>query len=264
MTAVSSCGSKEAPAGANPLLSEWDTPYGVPPFDKIKVSDYMPAFREAMKLHREEIKAIAENPEEPDFENTVLAFDNAGEMLTRVEQVFWSVAAADTNPQMQAVQEKVAPMLSEHYDGIMLDEKLFDRIRKVYEGRDAAGLDRLQKRLVEKVYKDFVRSGANLTAEQKAEFKEINSRLSELTFRFGKNLLEENARFRMVLNEEDVEGLRRACAARPAMPPKRRDSATTDTFSISGNPACCLSSPIRRAATCVRSFIRLHREVRPR
>ena len=207
MTAVSSCGSKEAPAGANPLLSEWDTPYGVPPFDKIKVSDYMPAFREAMKLHREEIKAIAENPEEPDFENTVLAFDNAGEMLTRVEQVFWSVAAADTNPQMQAVQEKVAPMLSEHYDGIMLDEKLFDRIRKVYEGRDAAGLDRLQKRLVEKVYKDFVRSGANLTAEQKAEFKEINSRLSELTFRFGKNLLEENARFRMVLNEEDVEGL---------------------------------------------------------
>lgn len=73
MTAVSSCGSKEAPAGANPLLSEWDTPYGVPPFDKIKVSDYMPAFREAMKLHREEIKAIAENPEEPDFENTVLA-----------------------------------------------------------------------------------------------------------------------------------------------------------------------------------------------
>ncbi|MFR7708626.1 MAG: peptidase M3, partial [Alistipes inops] len=174
MTAVSSCGSKEAPAGANPLLSEWDTPYGVPPFDKIKVSDYMPAFREAMKLHREEIKAIAENPEEPDFENTVLAFDNAGEMLTRVEQVFWSVAAADTNPQMQAVQEKVAPMLSEHYDGIMLDEKLFDRIRKVYEGRDAAGLDRLQKRLVEKVYKDFVRSGANLTAEQKAEFKEIN------------------------------------------------------------------------------------------
>ena len=207
MTAVSSCGSKEAPAGANPLLSEWDTPYGVPPFDKIKVSDYMPAFREAMKLHREEIKAIAENPEEPDFENTVLAFDNAGEMLTRVEQVFWSVAAADTNPQMQAVQEKVAPMLSEHYDGIMLDEKLFDRIRKVYEDRDAAGLDRLQKRLVEKVYKDFVRSGANLTAEQKAEFKEINSRLSELTFRFGKNLLEENARFRMVLNEEDVEGL---------------------------------------------------------
>ena len=207
MTAVSSCGSKEAPAGANPLLSEWDTPYGVPPFDKIKVSDYMPAFREAMKLHREEIKAIAENPEEPDFENTVVAFDNAGEMLTRVEQVFWSVAAADTNPQMQAVQEKVAPMLSEHYDGIMLDEKLFDRIRKVYEGRDAAGLDRLQKRLVEKVYKDFVRSGANLTAEQKAEFKEINSRLSELTFRFGKNLLEENARFRMVLNEEDVEGL---------------------------------------------------------
>ena len=147
MTAVSSCGSKEAPAGANPLLSEWDTPYGVPPFDKIKVSDYMPAFREAMKLHREEIKAIAENPEEPDFENTVLAFDNAGEMLTRVEQVFWSVAAADTNPQMQAVQEKVAPMLSEHSDGIMLDEKLFDRIRKVYEGRDAAGLGRVSEGL---------------------------------------------------------------------------------------------------------------------
>ena len=94
----------------------------------------MPAFRGGHEAPSEEIKAIAENPEEPDFENTVLAFDNAGEMLTRVEQVFWSVAAADTNPQMQAVQEKVAPMLSEHYDGIMLDEKLFDRIRKRVRG----------------------------------------------------------------------------------------------------------------------------------
>ncbi len=207
MTALSSCGGREASNGANPLLSEWDTPYGVPPFDKIEVSDYMPAFREAMRLHEEEIEAIAENSQEPDFENTVLAFDNSGEMLTRVELVFWNVAAADTDPQMQAVQEKVAPMLSKHYDGITLNEKLFDRIRKVYEKRDEAGLDPLQKRLVEKVYKDFVRSGANLTAEQKAEFKEINSRLSELTFRFGKNLLEENARFRMVLGEEEVEGL---------------------------------------------------------
>ena len=89
MTALSSCGGREASNGANPLLSEWDTPYGVPPFDKIEVSDYMPAFREAMRLHEEEIEAIAENSQEPDFENTVLAFDNSGEMLTRVELVFW-------------------------------------------------------------------------------------------------------------------------------------------------------------------------------
>lgn len=207
MTVLSSCGKQEGPARENPLLSEWDTPYGVPPFDRIRVSDYMPAFREAMKEHEEEIRAIAENPEEPDFENTVLAFDNAGELLDRVEQVFWSVAAADTDPQMQAVQEQVAPMLSEHYDGIMLDGKLFERIRKVYEGRGDAGLDRLQQRLVEKIYRKFVRSGAGLSAEEKAEFRELNSRLSELTFRFGKNLLAENARYRMVLGEDEVEGL---------------------------------------------------------
>lgn len=207
MATASSCGGKHHTAQTNPLLAEWETPYQVPPFDKIRVSDYMPAFREAMKLHDAEIEAIANDPAEPDFENTVLAFDNSGEMLKRAELVFWSVAMADTNPQMQAVQEKVAPMLSEHYDGIMLDEKLFERIKKVYENRYNAGLDDLERRLVEKTYEKFVRSGADLTAEEKAEFKAINSRLSELTFQFGRNLLAENERFGMALEEEEVDGL---------------------------------------------------------
>lgn len=207
MATVSSCGGKHHAVQTNPLLAEWDTPYQVPPFDKIKVSDYMPAFREAMKLHDGEIKAIVDNPAAPDFENTILAFDNSGEALRCVELVFWSVAMADTNPQMQAVQEKAAPMLSQHYDGIMLNEKLFDRISRVYESRSESGQDDLQRRLTEKVYKDFVRSGANLAEQEKAEFKDINSRLSELTFQFGKNLLAENERFEMVLGEEDIDGL---------------------------------------------------------
>lgn len=205
MATVSSCGGKHHSARTNPLLAEWDTPHGVPPFDQIKVGDYMPAFREAMRLHNEEIEGIAGNTAEPDFENTVLAFDNSGAALTRVEQVFWNVASADTDSQMQQVQEKVAPMLSEHYDGIMMNEELFARIKSVYDDRE--GLDPLQRRLVERIYRNFVRSGAGLSPEDKEEFKKINSRLSELSFLFGKNLLAENERFEMVLSDEELDGL---------------------------------------------------------
>ncbi len=205
MTSVSSCNEEQK--RDNPLLAEWDTPYGVPPFDKIRVSDYEPAFREAMKEHLAEIEAIKSNPQAPDFENTVLALDNAGRALERVELVFWGVAAADTDPAMQAVQEKMGPELAQHYDAVMLDEKLFERVKAVYDRRDAEGLDPLQKRLTEKIYRDFERSGAALSPEDKKEFGEINKRLSELSFAFGRNLLEENARYEMILDETQVDGL---------------------------------------------------------
>lgn len=207
MAALSSCGGDKQSARINPLLAEWDTPYGVPPFDKISASDYLPAFKEAMTMHDEEIRAIKENADAPDFENTILAFDNSGAMLSRTAALFFGVSGADTNPELQAVQEQVLPMLSEHSDGIMLDSELFGRIKTVYDNMESAGLDRMQKRLTEKIYKDFVRSGAALGEEDKKELSEINSRLSGLSFQFGKNLLGENARFRMVLNSTDLDGL---------------------------------------------------------
>lgn len=206
MTINFSCGQKKA-GKENPLLTEWDTPHGVPPFDKITVADYMPAFEEAMKLQNAEIDSIANNPAEPTFENTILAFDNSGELLKRVNQVFWAVAAADTTPEMQVIQEQVGPLLSTHTDGMMLNEKLFERINKVYNNVASAGLDSLQMRLTEKLYKNFVRSGANLKAEERDEFMAINSQLSQLTFQFGKNLLAENAVFELVLEEADIDGL---------------------------------------------------------
>lgn len=204
MTLAASCGGNEGNR-QNPLLGEWTTPYGVPPFDQIKTSDYLPAFQEAMKQHNEEIEAIVSSSETPTFENTVLAYDNSGELLGRIASVFWSVAAADTDAEMQKVQEQAASMLSEHSDGIMLNDKLFARIKAVYEQRDM--LDPMQQRLTEKIYNDFVRSGANLAPEAKDEFMKLNSRLAQLSFQFGKNLLEENARYQLVLGEEDVDGL---------------------------------------------------------
>ena len=129
VTMLPSCGEEGEQKRKNPLLSEWNTPYGVPPFNEIRVSDYMPAFMEAMKMHDDEIDAIVENSEIPDFENTILAYDNSGEMLRRTESVFWGIAAADTNPQLQEVQEKIGPALSEHYDRIILTDGLFDRVK---------------------------------------------------------------------------------------------------------------------------------------
>lgn len=206
MASVSSCNKKQAES-SNPLLAEWDTPYGVPPFDKIKSSDYMPAFKEAMKIHEKEIEVITKSKDEPTFANTIFAFDISGALLGRVSNVFYSVAAADTTPELQQVQEEVAPMLSAHNDAIMLNEELFQRIKSVYDNRETAKLDKQQMRLVEKIYKNFVRSGANLSGEAKKEFMDINSELSKLSFRFAKNLLAENAKFSMVLSDEETNEL---------------------------------------------------------
>lgn len=206
MASVSSCDKKQVES-SNPLLAEWDTKYGVPPFDKIKASNYMPAFQEATKAHEAEIEVIAESKDAPTFENTILAFDNSGALLGRVANVFYSIAAADTNEELQKAQEEIVPVLSAHNDAIMLNEGLFERIKTVYDNRDAAKLDKQQMRLVEKIYKNFVRSGANLDKADRKEFMNINSELAKLSFNFNKNLLAENARFSMLLTEEEANDL---------------------------------------------------------
>lgn len=206
MSIAASCGDKPAPVG-NPLTEEWDTPFGAPPFDKIEVSHYRPAFEYAMQEHNKEIKAIVDNKEEPTFENTILAFDNSGAILSKVAPVFALLSSADTTPEMQAVEEALMPLQSAHSDGIMMNEKLFERIKSVYDNRNQSGLDPLQIRLTEKIYKRFERSGANLTAAEKEELKQINSELGMASLRFGNNLLAENARYKLVLGDEDVNGL---------------------------------------------------------
>ena len=160
----SSNGAKEQ----NPFFEKWDTPYGVPPFDRICSYHYEPAFERAIMLHNEEIAAIVANEAEPTFENTIAAMDRAGQMLSDVANVFSMMCAAETNDELQALDAKTMPQLTVHGDAILLNEALFERVKKVYEQRDSANLEADQLRLTEKIYDDFVRSGALLDAEKRS------------------------------------------------------------------------------------------------
>ena len=192
----------------NPFFeSEWTTPYGVPPFDRIKFEHYKPAFEQGMSLHNEEIARIVESSEEPTFENTILAFDNSGQMLSRVSTVFGMLEAAETNEQMQDLSAEIMPQLAAHSDSFLMNEKLFDRVKSVYERREALKLDDEQKRLTEKIYNSFVRSGALLSTENKNRLKQINEKLSSHSVTFGRNLLSETNDYVLELTREDVVGV---------------------------------------------------------
>ncbi len=198
---------RQRPAEENPLLTEWTTPFGVPPFDLIRTEHYMPAFEEAMRRHAAEADSIANNPAEPGFDNVVLALDESGELLDRVSNVFFMVVSAEATPEMQQVQEKIVPMLSSHADSILMNERLFGKVRSVWERRGELGLDELQARLLEKTYRRFVRAGAALSPEEKEELKDINERLALASFRFGANLLAENAGFVLEIEDSQAAGL---------------------------------------------------------
>lgn len=219
MTANNSCKESQAESG-NPLLEEWQTPMGVPPFDKIRPEHYKPAFEEAIEEHRAQIDAIKASDEEPTFDNVILALDNAGQRLSEISLIFEMISSADTNEQLQAVEAEMLPKIEEHRNAILLDAALFDKIRSVYERRGELKLDDLQMRLLEKTYRRFVRAGALLDEEQKERLKQINSELARLTIRFGNNLLAENGDFTMLLTDDDIAGLpeavRTAAAERAA------------------------------------------------
>ncbi len=192
----------------NPFLTEYTTPFQVPPFDQIKNEHYMPAFEAGIKEQQAEIEAIANNAETPTFQNTILPFDKSGETLDRVSNVFFNLNECLTNDEMIAIAEQVLPMLSKHSDAIMMNPKLFERIDYVYQHRNEMGLDDQQIRVVEKYHQDFVRSGAALPADKQAELSQINEQLSTLSLQFGNNLLKENANYKLVIeNEADLAGL---------------------------------------------------------
>ena len=198
ITAMSSCRNKQAEV--NPLLAPWDTPYEVPPFDKIEIRHYKPAVEQAIVRHQKEIDSIASNPAAPDFENTIAALDRSGETLDRVYTTFSLVAAADNNEAMQQADLEISPAVAAHRDDIYLNEKLFERVEAVYEKLDSLPLTPEQKRLTELTYKNFVRAGAGLTPRSKKRLREINSELTTLGIRFGNNLLAENKDFALVLD----------------------------------------------------------------
>ena len=205
---VMSCSQTENKQNMNPFFEVYNTPFEVPPFDKIQNEHYLPAFEEGMKQHSNEIVSITKNSEAPSFSNTIEAFDASGDLLSRVSLVFFNVKEANTNPEMDKIAEEVAPKLSQHYDAIYLNENLFSRVKAVYDNMATFGLNPEQERLLKETYKSFVRGGANLEPDKKEELKKINEQLSLLELKFSQNMLAETNNFQLILDkEEDLAGL---------------------------------------------------------
>jgi peptidyl-dipeptidase Dcp len=201
----------------NPLLAEFNTPFGVPPFDQIRMEHYLPAYRTAMQQQREAVDAIAASTEAPTFANTLEALEGSGALLTRVGNIFDAMNSSMTNDEMQRIAKEVAPLLSAHYDAILFNARLFARVKALHARKDALNLNQEQKRLLEKTYRTFVRGGANLNAEQKTELSRINEELSVLMLQFEENLLKETNKFKLTIeNRDDLAGLPAAAEAAAA------------------------------------------------
>ncbi|MFT3753329.1 MAG: M3 family metallopeptidase [Paludibacter sp.] len=192
----------------NPFFEAYKNKYGAPPFDKIKNEHYMPAFKEGIKQHQAEINAIANNKNAATFENTIAAMDYSGDLLKKVSSVFFNLYSAETNDGMTKIVNEISPILSEHNDNIYLNSKLFRRIKTLYDKRAKLGLNPEQIRLLEKIHREFVRSGAALNEGQKAKLREINKELGLAELAFGQNVLDETNSYKKIVdNEADLAGL---------------------------------------------------------
>lgn len=212
---LSACGTEENDHKTTPkekmnpfFVEKYDTPFEVPPFDLISEAHYLPAFREGIKRQKDEIQTIVNNEEAPTFENTLLALENSGELLSRVSSVFYNISSANTNDEIQAIAEEISPELSAHRDDIALNEKLFARIQTLWENKATLNLNSQQTKVLENQYKSFVRGGANLPEDKKGRLREINEKISLLTLKFGQNQLAETNDFQLVIDQKsDLSGL---------------------------------------------------------
>jgi peptidyl-dipeptidase Dcp len=215
---TSSCATeKKETKEMNPFYETYSAPYGVPPFDKIENKHYEPAFREGMIQHDKEIEQIAGNSASPDYANTIEAIDRSGDLLGRVSYVFFNIKEANTNDSIDLIAEVVAPLLSQHADAIYMNEKLFARVKFLENQKGQLNLNREQTRLLEEIFKRFVRGGANLPSDRKEEFKKINTELSLLELKFGNNMLAETNNYRLIVDsKEDLAGLPESVVAAAA------------------------------------------------
>ncbi len=204
---LASCNQKKTDTG-NPFFAEYNTPFNVPPFDKIQNAHYLPAFEQGIKDHDVELEKIINNSEEPSFANTVEALEYSGRSLNKVASVFFNLNESNTSDEMQEIARTIMPELSQHSDAILLNDKLFQRVKAIYDKKAELGLNPEQLKLLEETYKGFIRNGANLNPEQKEQMKKINEELSVLSLQFGENLLAETNDFKLVVdNKEDLMGL---------------------------------------------------------
>ncbi len=192
----------------NPFFNKYETPFEVPPFEQIKAIHFMPAYLKGIDEERKEIKAIINNPKTPTFDNTIKALQYSGQLLTKVSRVFGALNSANTNDTLQKLNRELSPLLSRHRDDINLNDSLFQRIKAVNENRDKFNLTEEEKKVLDDTYKNFVRSGAALSAEDKAKLRKINEEMSLLSVQFGQNLLAETNGFQLVIDKkEDLSGL---------------------------------------------------------
>ena len=207
-TALPLPSAAQGPPAVNPLLSEWTTPFQVPPFDRFREEHYLPAYREAIAAHAREIEAIASSKEPPAFANTIVALDQSGELLARVEAVFGGLSSAETSPGLQAIARETAPLVAAHRDDVMLNEALFQRVQAVWDGRAKLALEPDQATLLDHTYRNFVRGGALLNAADKQRLRAINAELAGLSVKFRDGLLAETNGFQLVVeNRADLAGL---------------------------------------------------------
>jgi len=248
--AITGCSTSEPPAkadtaatseAANPLFTASTLPFGYPPFDKIRDEHFTPAFEKGMAENAAEIEAIANNAEAATFDNTIVAMERSGELLDRVQTIFFSLAGANTNDALEKIQSEMAPKLSAHRDAIALNSKLFERVKSLYDQRDNLGLDAESKYLLERYHTDFVRAGAKLSDADKEKLKAINSELASLQTSFSQNVLKEtNASAIVVDTREELAGLSDnaiAAAAQAAKAAGKEGKFMLAMMNTSGQPS---------------------------
>ncbi|MFC1566174.1 M3 family metallopeptidase, partial [Candidatus Neomarinimicrobiota bacterium] len=191
----------------NPFFNEWDTPFQTPPFGEIKEAHYMPALMEGLEREKHEIDNIIKNSHTPTFENTIETFEASGQFLGMVTNVFYSIQGTDATDALDSIEIEFSPISTKHNDDITLNTKLFEKIKYVYDNAERTSLTTEQNTLLDKIYGDFVRNGANLNEEEKSELRKINEELSLLTLNFGQNVRNDGNEWEIVLEDSDLEGL---------------------------------------------------------
>ena len=207
----------------NPLLATYHTPYHTAPFHLIKTEHYEPAILKGMEMHNEEIEAIINNPEQPTFHNTIVALERSGATLDRAATIFGNLLSAETSDELQAIAQRVMPQLSEHSNNISLNEKLFARIKAVYDSAESTQLNQEDRVLLDKTYDGFIRNGANLPEADKERFRQISSELSVLTLQFSQNNLNETNSYELPLTLEQLDGIPESVIEAYAQTAKEKD-----------------------------------------
>ena len=218
---ITSCSEKQA---GNPLLEHFTTPHQTPPFDRIETRHYEPAFDRAIEEAKQEIKAISTSAEAPDFENTIVALDQAGEKLSTISSIFFNLNSACTNEEMQQIAQRISPKLTEYGNSVYMNPELFARVKKVYESRDRQSLTPEQSTLLEDTWKSFIKGGANLESAAQKRFQEIAMELSQLGLKFDENTLAETNGFTLhITDEKDLAGLPEGAVEMAAMTAKEKE-----------------------------------------